>query len=148
MMTTADITASLQKYWKANGPQGVTTVFSGTTIDVSDQLSWLEFWTSQLHESPKRPDTPEQFRLVIDIHFFSRDNNKRTINSLIDATRITFQPTSIPVNSASSSTTQVGQLRCFEPIIRDLSRSESAGATNVIQHFVCSFSATVTGLIN
>ncbi len=148
MMTTADITASLQKYWKANGPQGVTTVYSGTTLDVTDQSTWVEFWTSQFLATPKRPDTPEQFQLAIDIHFFSRDINKRAIHSLIDTTRIAFQSTSIPVNSTSTPPSQVGQLRCLEPAVRDLSRSESAGSTNVIQHFVCSFTASATGLID
>ena len=143
-MTTPDITASLQKFWTAAGPVNVKTVFSGISTDVTDQSTWIEFWISQLTEGIRRGTSPTQMQLFIDIHLFSNNQNKRAINALVDSVRSTLEVDALPVYSADVPVTQVGQLRCFESVIRDLSRAEATQSPVALQHFVVSIPAVVS----
>ncbi|MBT5020602.1 hypothetical protein OAF98_02095 [Planctomicrobium sp.] len=141
-MNTEDIIFSLQRYWKNSGPSEVLTVFPGTQVDVSTQTSWIEFWLNQIHDLPKRSSSPQRFSFLIDIHFFSRDVNKRSVSALVDVAREVLQETSIEVFAADSQSTQVGQLRFREPTIRDFTRNESLSHRNTLQHLVLSIQAT------
>ncbi len=145
-MNISDLTASLQKFWSANGPEGVVTLFSGTTLDVSQQERWMEFWIGQIKERPRRPDAPVQIELLVDVHLFSHERNKRSINELADTVRKTFQAASIPIYVSTSLETDVGKIRFSEPIVRDLSRSETVGDVNTMQHLLLSYHARAIGL--
>ncbi|QDT33632.1 hypothetical protein [Thalassoglobus polymorphus] len=145
-MNISDLTASLQKYWSVNGPEGVPTLFSGATLDVSQKVRWMEFWIGQFKEKPRRPDAPVQFELLVDVHLFSRERNKRSINELADSVRNTFQSASIPILASTSSETDVGKIRLSEPIVRDFSRPETVGGVNTMQHLLISYHAHAIGL--
>lgn len=143
-MNITDIVASLQKYWTAHGPQEVTTMFSGTSLDVSADSTWMEFWLSQIQEIAQRSGSPQQISLLIDVHLFSRDTNKRAINTLVDETISILRSPAIPIHSSSDPTLEVGQLRCHEPTIRDFSRTPSEGTQSSTQHLVLSLNAIAT----
>lgn len=147
-MKTVDIVFSLQKHWKNSGPAEVLTVFPGTQIDVSTQTAWIEFWLSQIHDLPKRSSCPQSFSFLVDIHFFSRDVNKRSVSSLVDTAREVLKETLIEVFASDSQSTQVGQLRFREPTIRDFTRNESLSHRNTLQHLVLSVQATAIQLLN
>lgn len=147
-MKTEDIIYSLQKYWDSSSPEGGIVTYPGAEIDVSAQSEWIEFWVSQIHGFPHRRQSPESFSFLVDLHFFSRTANKRLVLSRIDAARVAFQATSIVVNSVEAPSTQVGQLRFREPVIRDFTRNETTGHQTALQHFVMSIEANALEALN
>lgn len=147
-MTTSDITRSLQMFWALASPESVKTVFSGGSLDTTGEVTWIEFWISQLDEQVHRIDSPRQIRILLDIHLFSKHINTRVMTALIDDVRQAFQLKSLAISSSTSPDVVVGHIRFFEPELRDLSRVEGLGAARPHQHVVVSLLAIATGIRN
>ena len=136
-MTHSEIISALQQFWTAVGPSSVPCVFPGTSINVSSATTWIEFWVSQLIEQPQRPASPQQQLLAIDIHVFSKSQNKRDINVLSDSIVAALRSAIVSVSSSQ----QPGTLRLKEAILRDLTRPENVGSAVALQHWLISIPA-------
>lgn len=143
-MNTSDIASSLQRFWVNNGPVGILTHFSGTDVDVINQERWCEFWISQLNRLTHRQFAPNQYRLLIDIHFFSRSVDKRVIHQWLDDASQLFQAAPIPISSHLNVENRIGELRCMHQVVRDLTRENRAEAYRTLQHMTLSLQAIVT----
>ena len=131
-MTHTEIISGLQQYWSLNGPQNVPTIFPGASTSVASETLWVEFWVSQLTEQIKRPSGPLSQQLTIDVHVFSNSQNKRDVNVLADEVVATLRSAIVPIPSVPSP----GTLRIEEPVVRDLTRSETTGNAIAVQHWL------------
>ncbi|SFH68484.1 hypothetical protein [Planctomicrobium piriforme] len=135
MIALTALTATLQQYWAESGPAGIPTQFPGTTLDASGLKGWMEFWLTQGFEPPHRVRTGDVLLVLIDVHCFSRQTEKRAVFEMADGVRSALAQRVIPLGAG-----QGGSLRIQEAVCRDLTREFPADPRLPLQHVVVSLS--------
>lgn len=141
MLTLCDIIATLQRHWSAEAPGDIPTRFPGVLLDASQLPAWIEFWTTELREQPYRESHPNSLWLVVDVHCFSRDRNKRRVTALADVVRNVLSHGDVPISSADDPDLRIGLIRFREPVVRDLTREDPQHHPLPLQHAVVSLRA-------
>ena len=85
----------------------VPTQFPGVRLDATDLTCWFEFWLTQADEAPHRVSRSDAHALLIDVHCFSRDRDKRRVLALADMVRsiLAHRTISIPGGESETGTT-------------------------------------------
>jgi len=138
MISLLDVTTVLQKAWVLAGPERVPTQFPGTTLTATQLRSWFEFWVTQADEPPQRVPVLASMSLLIDVHCFSREPQKRMVFAMANQVREALSQQVLPFDPDDPA---AGSIRIREAVVRDLTRESITEPHFPLQHVVVSLSA-------
>lgn len=137
-MSLSSLHGSLFTYWRKHGPQQVTTVFPGMTLDTTGFNQWVELWVTSLNRVRTRDALPGIIELEVIAHCFQKKHNDlAAAGNLLDDVQETLTNQRIVIrNFTNPSVPVIGYLQLGEPQIRDLSRNPSASGEHQLTHHV------------
>lgn len=147
MIQLADLTAELQKFWSAASPVDVTTQFPGVLLDATQLDQWYEFWLTHVEGRPGGASQGEMLTLLIDVHCFSRQPEKRKVFELADAVRRALSQQTLSLRSTADPAQTIGTLRLYEATIRDLSRESPGEPGWPLQHVLVTLAARAERIV-
>jgi|GEM_PF-7101831 len=141
MIALSELTADLQLFWQAAMGSTVPTQFPGVPLDAGPLRSWMEFWVTAATEPARRTGHSQEVQILIDVHCFSRQRDKRAVFRLADQVRSTLTRQLIPLpGSTTSDTSPAAFLRLREAVSRDLTRESTPAPKLPLQHLLVSVS--------
>ncbi|WP_437186942.1 hypothetical protein SH668x_000313 [Planctomicrobium sp. SH668] len=143
MISHFELNSVLQKVWSASISPEIPTQYPGTSLDANSLLDWYEFWVTHSHQLPHSRTGVDFVELLIDVHCYSRRNEKRHVYAMADDACNALSGQSFPISLAETATTSTVAIRLREAVVRDLTREMKTDPKLPRQHLVVSFSARV-----
>jgi hypothetical protein len=145
MISSEDITRSVQVHWRDTFEPPVTTIYPGEQVETSQLMEWVELWVDAWLDRVRRDVAPDELLVSITAHCFSRHATDATrAQALATSARSALARQMIDIHEFSESGSPVvADLRMREVETRDLTRSHAESTRGVVHHVV----VTVTGVV-
>jgi hypothetical protein len=149
MISSEDITRSVQVHWRDTFEPPVTTIYAGEQVETSLLMEWVELWVDAWLDRVRRDVAPDELLVAITAHCFSRHATEATrVQALATSARAALARQMIDVHDYSESGPPlVAHLRTREAETRDLTRSHAETTRGVLHHVVVTVTAVVQELV-